>query len=120
MQPRLNRGRLIKPESIRQARERLVFIEREIGRIDEQLADPERQKRYGGSLPAYLDWRRRAETSRKLFVSEKEQLTKWLATANHPLLREAYEILRTLRDHDDVEFDERELATIAKLDKFFE
>jgi len=109
MRPRLNRGRLIPPESVRKAHERLTTLEHEVKSIDKQLADPSR---------ANADWRRSATAARDLLASERRQIQAWLATAEHPLFKEAYELLRTLRT-ENCDFDPPELDLITRLDKHF-
>lgn len=115
--PALDDGRLIKPESLREARLRLQRVAQDIARIEAQLADPARRERLGGA--AYDAWRGGAESALARFTSERERLGAWIATVDDPLLRAARDLLRALRE-DDVEFEPEELATIAKLDRLFE
>jgi hypothetical protein len=113
----LNRGRLVPPASVDTGRKRLHTLIEEIAGIERQLADRDRAPRY--VLDAeYYTWRKSATAAKLLFESELRQLQAWLATAEHPLLREAHALLVRLRE-EDVEFDAPELELIAKLDRHF-
>ncbi len=119
MRALLNRGRIIVPESIADARRRLELLDREIARIEGQLADPERRKRIG--LQGWYDgWRKSATNALTLFRLEREQLRAWVDVATCDLLKLAYDTLKSVQeDEGDEFFDETELALIDRLDKHF-
>jgi hypothetical protein len=118
MTPRLDRGRLRPPASVREAREREAALQHEVSSIAKQLENPERRAHFN-TEDSYRAWETRAREARKLLRAELNQLRAWLAAADHPDFHAVYELLKTLRE-EEVEFDERELALLARIGKIFE
>lgn len=113
MRPKLNRGKLIPPDSLKDAYPRSLQLGREVVRIKQQLRDP----RSYLSPAEYDAWTTKAGAILKLFESEDRQLKEWIAKQELNLFQESYKLLKTLESEDALEDEEKPL--IQKLDEFF-
>ncbi len=120
MKVKMDRGKLIEPKSLvvgLQRQKQLIF---ETKRIENQINDRYREDSFA-SKAEYATWRASAERALKLFQTELRLLTEWIDVRQQNaerLLREAYEVLKTLEI--EVDFKPHETTLIEQLDDYFE
>ena len=123
MKTRIKHGKLIyKPRSYHEASTRLGQLTNECAKIQKQLDDPSRIRRYPSSAK-FDTWRDGAVQAQRLFRLE-ERLTKEWIEENKPtfaedLLLDAWRLLRA-KETDGVRFNATEATFLRQLDSYFE
>lgn len=117
MKSALRNGKLPVPGSLTAAKARHQQLIYEMGKIQKQLADPKRSERLGNEN--YDMWAKRASSALAYMEKEASGLALWID--RHPdsdLFREAWQLLRKLRE--EVDLDASELALLGRLDDYYE
>jgi len=120
MKANIERGKLIEPKSLTAGMQRQKQLIYENKRIEDQINDPYRKDSFASSVE-YDAWKTSATRALKLFAMELRLLTEWIEIRQNNaerLLREAYEVLKVLKEQTD--FDPHETALIDRLDEYFD
>lgn len=119
MRSRLIRGRLSpEPQSIADAERRAELLDREIEKIRAQLCDAARPALFAGRMVAYDQWAHSARSAQRAFREELRLTRQWLDDhEGERLLREAWQLLKTLERETDL--DEEEAKLVRQLDAYF-
>lgn len=103
----LERGKLVPPRSLREARCRLQKLRREVAKVEAQIADPTRALR-AANMAEYDEWLGRARRAHERLHAEARLLGEWVGERQARAaewLERAHDLLATLVE-EDVDLDE--------------